>query len=551
MLENPLEDIPKVLDVIKEFGELAGFYINKGKTKMIVKNLDKQMTETLQEQSGIKVVKKVKYLGVRLSARNSNIFEDNYVKVWKDVKMDLERWGKMQLSLLGRISTIKMNVLPKMLFLFQTIPIISNMGCFKQWQREVARFIWQGKRPRIKYKILIDSRERGGFALPDLKLYYEAACLCWIKEWITLKNTRLLDLEGYGRRFGWHAYLWYDKVRVNRDFLNHCIRRSIFVTWSKYKELLERRVPQWISPMEALAQKKLNMENKWGTYRELLSFEKGGIKLKKLEDVKEWVPDWFSYHQLNDLFRKDLIQGFSDCRSEFERKLLDGNEKIISKMYGLLQEWETKDEMVKAVMTHWARDLGHNIEFAAWEKLWKKNLKFTACYTLRENYMKMMYRWYLTPDKLAKMYKNGDSSCWKCKTMEGNFFHMWWTCSKAKGYWEMTYNEILKIFKLTVPKKPEAFLLGIVGPEIPKEYFTVFMYATTAARTIYAQKWKQEEVPTKEEWLMKMMDYAEMARLTVKLREQEEKKFFEDWKCFVEYLKKHHSYIISHVGFQL
>lgn len=28
------------------------------------------------------------------------------------------------------------------------------------------------------------------------------------------------------------------------------------------------------------------------------------------------------------------------------------------------------------------RDIGHNRELSAWERLWKKELKFTACYTL-------------------------------------------------------------------------------------------------------------------------------------------------------------------------
>lgn len=42
--------------------------------------------------------------------------------------------------------------------------------------------------------------------------------------------------------------------------------------------------------------------------------------------------------------------------------MFEGGEELISKMYKLLLEWETKDEMVKLVMIKWAKDLGHNIE---------------------------------------------------------------------------------------------------------------------------------------------------------------------------------------------
>lgn len=54
----------------------------------------------------------------------SSLMEDNYIKLLKEIKNDLGKWGKLGLSLLGRIMTIKMNVLSKLLFLFQAILII-------------------------------------------------------------------------------------------------------------------------------------------------------------------------------------------------------------------------------------------------------------------------------------------------------------------------------------------------------------------------------------------------------------------------------------------
>lgn len=44
-------------------------------------------------------------------------------------------------------------------------------------------------------------------------------------------------------------------------------------------------------------------------------------------------------------------------------------------------------------------------------------------------------------------------------------------------------------------------VLGIVGSELPQQYRNLFVYATTAARMIFAQIWKEEEVRTREEWL--------------------------------------------------
>lgn len=143
------------------------------------------------------------------------------------------------------------------------------------------------------------------------------------------------------------------------------------------------------------------MKKKWGTYRDILEIGEAGVMLKKREDIKEWITEWFQ----SEMYKKDKLEGSAEQSSDFERGLMENNEKLILKMYKILLEWETKAELLKAAMIHWARDVGHNIKRASWEKLWVINMTFAACYTLRENYLKIIYRWYLIPSKLAKMCK--------------------------------------------------------------------------------------------------------------------------------------------------
>lgn len=63
----------------------------------------------------------------------------------------------------------------------------------------------------------------------------------------------------------------------------------------------------------------------------------------------------------------------------------------------------------------------------------------------------------------------------------------------------------------------------------------MFTYSTTVAGIVYVQKWK-EELPTKEELLVKILEYAEMAILTVRIKEQNEGESLEEWKYLGEYL---------------
>lgn len=100
---------------------------------------------------------------------------------------------------------------------------------------------------RVKYKILADAKDRGGLGLPDFKLYFAACCLVWMKEWILLRNKRKLELEGHNLRFGWHSFLWYDKVNV--AFKNNYVRSAIL--WNKYKPRLCPKIPLLTSGQEA------------------------------------------------------------------------------------------------------------------------------------------------------------------------------------------------------------------------------------------------------------------------------------------------------------
>lgn len=192
-----------------------------------------------------------------------------------------------------------------MIFLFQVLTVINDTNCFKRWEKDTTNFIWQGKKPWIKYKILITAKNQGsGFGLPHLKMYYEMACLCWMKVWVELKNSNTLDLERFNLVYGWHGYLYYDKAKVHKGFHNHVIRKNIYSIWAIYKDFLERKMMD--IPHQGRGSKKTQA---WirpcGTKKDLLQHREGIVVLKRREEVQNWVLDWFQYFPLNEVFRKD------------------------------------------------------------------------------------------------------------------------------------------------------------------------------------------------------------------------------------------------------
>lgn len=125
----------------------------------------------------------------------------NYVKVSEEIQKDIERWATLPLDLSSKIETIKMNVLPWLLYLFQSLPVDIPRIQFVTWDRIISRFLWEGDRPRVKYELQLP-KEREGSVLTKRKEYYITAQMrflfCWCNpnykaKWKNIKR----ELNGY------------------------------------------------------------------------------------------------------------------------------------------------------------------------------------------------------------------------------------------------------------------------------------------------------------------------------------------------------------------
>uniref|UniRef100_A0A803TJL4 Reverse transcriptase domain-containing protein n=1 Tax=Anolis carolinensis TaxID=28377 RepID=A0A803TJL4_ANOCA len=515
-LREPLKSTCTLFEVINKFSMVSGFKINKEKSVFLTKNLSNCDTADLEKLSNCKVVPRVKYLGLWLTNKNSKLYQNNYDKTWKEIKGDLENWQRLQLTWLGRIAVIKMMVLPKMLFMFQNLPIIKGVKVFENWKKDLVKFIWNGKKVRIAYRNLIDVKDRGGLALPDLRYYYEAANFSWLKDWIKLDNKKLLKLEGHNLRYGWHAYLWDEKDKVNKEFKRHIIRSSLLTTWKRYKKGIEPKTPLWLRPLEAVLRPATC--NEVGTYEEYLVKERGQWALKGREELG--LKDWFSFYQLHDRFRKDAAVGFASKKSELECIFDRGNKGLLSRLYKFILDYNLADNQIKTVMFSWARDFGRNIDLEEWEYLWKKGFKFSLAGSIRENMFKMFYRTYITPELLAKIEKTERGACWRCKKVKGTFFHTWWTCNIVQEFWIKVVKETNNMITNKVKKNPETCLLGLFRRRISAGDEEICQYCFVAARLIIAKTWKGEEELSIRDWRDKLGEYIQMAKMTTETEEK-------------------------------
>ena len=112
----------------------------------------------------------MKYLGVLFPKDISTLAKINYDPLLTKIKLDIQRWNSSPfMSFTQRVGTIKINILPRLLFLFQALPVEIPTKQFPEWDNIISRFKWQGKKPRVRFKTLQISKERGGMAVPNLK----------------------------------------------------------------------------------------------------------------------------------------------------------------------------------------------------------------------------------------------------------------------------------------------------------------------------------------------------------------------------------------------
>ena len=98
-IENTIDATRKLLELINEFGKVAGYKINAQKPLAFLYSNNEKSEREIKETIPFTIATKIiKYLGINLPKELKDLYSENYKTLMKGIKDDINRWRNIPCS---------------------------------------------------------------------------------------------------------------------------------------------------------------------------------------------------------------------------------------------------------------------------------------------------------------------------------------------------------------------------------------------------------------------------------------------------------------------
>ena len=174
---NDINSLKTVLKVLENFRKTSGLNLNKSKTEILQLGVPLTSNYTLLNLKWEK--EKIYALGSWFYKDHNISIIETHEKQLNMLQSTINLWTRRNLSWIGRITVIKTQCISKINY---TISSLQTPDWFINRAEAILKdFLWKGKQPRIKQKVIYNDYDNGGLRMTNLSHFIKAQKINWIK----------------------------------------------------------------------------------------------------------------------------------------------------------------------------------------------------------------------------------------------------------------------------------------------------------------------------------------------------------------------------------
>ncbi len=543
--------VPAALATLHSFGQISGYKLSLNKSEIFPINPAAKMYPLKNFPFKVAHYSFV-YLGVHVTHKFEDLYKANFAPLLTRIQKDFERWSLLNLSLIARVNSVKMNILPRLSYLFQCIPLFLPLSFFCKLDSLISEFIWNKKVPRLRKQYLQRPKPLGGLALPNLRFYYWATNIRIFKYWLQYEPfdppPAWLVFEASSAKPVSLKALVHSPIHSSTfSYTKNVIVKTSLRVWVQFKRFFGLQTFSVYAPLAAnhafppslinsvfLRWTNLGIHN----FKDLYVNDVFATFQQLSDEFSLPKQHFFRYLQVRS-FVHDTFPGFPNLPSD---SALDSFLTPIPTLKGFIsyiysQISLLRSEPLVSIKSLWEEDLGLALSEEVWTEILRRVHKSSICARHSLIQCKILHRTYYTKARLAKIYDGMTPTCDRCGQSPANLINTLWYCPSLYNYWTEIFNTLSEVVGEKLKPNALSALFGVAPPSLSKSKKDVLAFATLLARRLIVINWKSATAPCHTHWIRDTLYFLKLEKIRLSLTNSSGN-FVKLWGPFLQFVKR-------------